>query len=104
MDDTKITYPWWKENNLDMDIDTLWTFDFAEYNIRPGSEFTEKNVWERMEDTNPKTGAALFEAGNRHILLMHDHEETEELVPEYYKLFLDRVMESGVIFVEPKFL
>ena len=104
VDDTKITYPWWKENNLDTDIDTLWTFDFAEYNIRPGSEFTEKNVWERMEDTNPKTGAALFEASNRHILLLHAHDETEELVPGYYKLFLDRVMESGVIFVEPKFL
>lgn len=104
VDDTKITYLWWKENNLDTDIDTFWTFDFAEYNIRLGSEFTEKSVWERMEDTNPKTGAALFEAGNRHILLLHAHDETEELVPGYYKLFLDRVMESGVIFVEPKFL
>ncbi|SDB59284.1 hypothetical protein SAMN02910263_03092 [Butyrivibrio sp. INlla16] len=40
VDDTNIPYSWWKESELDKDIDTLWTYDFAEYNIRPDSGFT----------------------------------------------------------------
>lgn len=104
VDDTQIPYPWWKENNLNIDMDTFWTFDFAEYNIRPDSDFTVESVWERVKDMNPKQGAALFGEGNTHIILMHDHDETEAMVPGYYKLFLDYVMENGVVFDEPKFI
>ena len=104
VDDTQIPYPWWKANNLHTDMDTFWTFDFAEYNIRPDSDFTVESVWERVKDTNPKQGAALFGEGNTHIILMHDHDETEAMVPEYYKLFLDHAMENGVVFEEPKFM
>lgn len=101
--DTQITYPWWKENNLDKDIDTLWTFDFGEYNIRPGSDFTLESVWKKMHDPNPSLGAALFADNNRHILLMHAHDETEEMVPGYYKLFLDHLLENGFVFECPAF-
>ena len=41
VDDRHITYPWWSENDLNVDVDTFWTFDFAEYNIRQGSDFTK---------------------------------------------------------------
>lgn len=34
------------------DIDTLWTFDFAEYNIRPGSGFIIDDVFKKMHDLN----------------------------------------------------
>ena len=37
--DTQIPYAFWKEQGLDRNIDTLWTFDFAEYRIRPDSGF-----------------------------------------------------------------
>lgn len=102
--DTQLTYPWWKENNLDIDIDTFWTFDFAEYMIRPGSGLTKEYVWDRMHDTNPESGAVLFAENNRHILLLHDHEETEQMIPEYYKLFLEHLLEQGLVFDEPEFL
>lgn len=101
--DTQITYPWWKENQLDSDIDTKWTFDFCEYNIRPGSGFTMDNVWEKMHDPNPSLGAALFADDNRHILLMHAHDETEAMVPEYYKLFIEHLLENGFMFEAPAF-
>ncbi len=104
VDDTMLTYPWWKANNLNVDVDTLWTFDFAEYAIRPGSGFTKENVWARMHDMNPRFGAALFGEGNAHIILLHAHDETEEMLPGYYKLFLDHLLENGVVFDEPKFL
>lgn len=102
--DTHITYPWWKEYNLHADIDTFWTFDFGEYNIRQGSGFTKESVWERMHDKNPKSGAVLFAEDNRHILLLHAHDETDEIVPEYYKLFVEHLLENGIIFDEPSFL
>ncbi|WP_029231184.1 polysaccharide deacetylase family protein [Butyrivibrio sp. VCB2006] len=103
VDDTNIPYLWWKENGLDKDIDTFWTFDFAEYNIRQGSGFTLDDVFKKMNDMNPTSGAALFAPDSYHILLFHSHDETQELVPEYYKKVLDECIAKGVVFVEPKF-
>lgn len=102
--DTQLTYEWWGKHGLDKDIDTFWTFDFAEYNIRPGSEFTEKDVWKRIEDLDPPYGAALLQDGNSHFILLHAHDETEELVPEYYKKFIDSLLKKGVVFNKPEFI
>ena len=104
VDDTKLTYPWWSEYHLDTDIDTFWSFDFGEYNIRPGSDFTKESVWERMHDANPKSGAVLFAPDNCHIILLHAHDETEAMLPEYYKLFVNHLLEHGMRFDEPGFL
>jgi len=104
VDDTQLTYPWWKEFGLSEDIDTFWSFDFGEYMIRPGSDFTMESVWDRMHDKNPKSGAVLFEENNHHIILLHAHDETEALVPEYYKQFIEHLLENGLVFDEPKFL
>ena len=104
VDDTQIAYPWWKENSLNTDIDTFWTFDFGEYQIRPGSDFTKESVWERMHDKNPKSGAVLFEENNHHIILLHAHDETEEMLPGYYKQFIDHLLENGLVFETPRFI
>ena len=104
VDDTQIAYPWWKENSLNTDIDTFWTFDFGEYQIRPGSDFTKESVWERMHDKNPKSGAVLFEENNHHIILLHAHDETEEMLPGYYKQFIDHLLENGLVFEAPRFI
>ena len=104
VDDTGIPYAWWRETGLDRDVDTFWTFDFAEYNIRPGSGFTLKDVWRRIEDRRPESGAAILEEGGRHIILLHAHDETEALAPEYWRRFIDRLLEAGVTFVEPEFI
>ena len=82
----------------------MMNVDFEEYVIRKGSGFTKEFVWNKMHDTNPKSGAVLFAENNRHIILMHAHDETEELVPEYYKQFIDHLLENGLVFDEPKFL
>lgn len=104
VDDTQITYPWWKKNNLHTDIDTYWTFDFEEYNMHARTDFTKESVWKKMHDPDPEYGAALFGENNRHILLLHAHDETEEMLPEYYKLFIDHLLENGLTFDEPRFL
>ncbi len=104
LDDRKIAYPWWKEFGLSTDIDTLWTFDFAEYQIRPDSGFTMDDVFKRVHDSNPASGGALLEDGSNHIILMHDHEETLAMVPDYYKIMIEHVLECGVMFERPEFI
>lgn len=104
LDDRKIKYSWWKETGLDRDIDTLWTFDFAEYRIRPDSGFSMEDVIKRVHDRDPVSGAMLLEDGTNHIILMHDHEETLAMVPDYYKIMLEHIMENGVSFSVPEFI
>ena len=103
MKDTQIAFPWWKEQGLDRDIDTLWTFDFAEYRIRPDSGFTMEDVWKRVYDPAPQSGGPMLKDGSSHIILMHAHDETEEMVPKYWQLMIDRLLEEGVQFVQPAF-
>ena len=98
MDDSGITYPWWKENDLDRDIDTKWTYDFEEYRVRPGSGFTFDDVLKKMHDPAPLQGGPLFDEGSHQILLLHAHDETEEQVPGYYRIILDRLLEHGAVF------
>lgn len=102
--DTQITYAWWSEHGLNRDIDTFWTFDFAEYNIRKGSDFTLRNVWDRINDEDPKQGAPLFGKDHRHIILLHAHDETEALVPKYYKQFIEYLLDRGLSFEQPQFV
>lgn len=102
--DTQIKDSWWREEGLDQEIDTLWTFDFAEYNIRPGSGFTKESVWERMHDNAPSSGSVLLTEGSNHIILLHAHDETEAMLPGYYRLFIDYLLEKGVTFVRPEFV
>ena len=98
LSDVQIPYPWWKEYHLDQDIDTFWTFDFEEYAL------SREDIWKKMHDPFPKTGAALFGEGNRHFLLMHAFDETEKKLPEYYRLLIDHLLENGCVFDTPKFI
>ena len=102
--DTELGYPWWSERGLDKDIDTFWTFDFAEYCIRPGSGFGLEDVMKRIHDKEPEDGAVLLKDNSSHILLLHAHDETEELVPGYYKIFIEELLENGVEFTDPEFI
>lgn len=102
--DTQIPYAFWKEQGLDRNIDTLWTFDFAEYRIRPESGFTADDVWKRINDKTPAEGGALLVDPGSHILLLHAHDETDAMVPGYYRLFIDYLLENGVVFDVPEFM
>lgn len=104
VDDRDIQYKWWRERGLDRDIDTFWTYDFEEYNVRPGSGFTFEDVMKKMEDADPPEGAALFEEDARHILLLHAHDETEDMEPRYYEKMLSMLVERKVEFIKPGFI
>jgi len=104
VDDRHIPYAWWREHELDKDIDTLWTFDFEEYRIQYDPAFTQESIWAKVNDSNPQRGAALFGENQRHILLMHAFDETDAVWPGYYRHLLDYLQENGVKFDEPAFI
>lgn len=103
-DDRHIPYAWWKEFGMNQDIDTFWTFDFEEYRITKDPNFTVQQIWDKINNPNPPYGAALFAENHRHFLLMHDFDETNAALPGYYRIFLDYLLEKGVIFDKPEFL
>lgn len=104
VDDTHIPYPWWQESGLSRDIDTLWTFDFEEYRLPHDPTFTKDSIWAKIQDTVPLSGAALYGENNRHILLLHAHDETEAVLPRYYQLFLEELIKNGITFDTPRFI
>lgn len=104
VDDTPLPYDWWKRFRMNTDIDTFWTYDFEEYRLHLEPFVTEDYVWDKMHDPNPERGEGLLVSGHRHILLLHAHDETEALMSEYYRRFIDHLLENGVTFVEPRFI
>lgn len=104
IDDSVINYDWYAKEGLNKDYDFFWTFDFAEYQIAHRSEFTFEDVLQRMEDMAPTNGAAFLAPGVHNLVLIHDHPETESVVPHYFEDLITRSMEAGVVFVDPKFI
>lgn len=104
VDDTKITFDSWKAAGFDKEIDTVWTFDLMEWNIRKDTGFTKEDVIKRIYHIDPETGDGMLVDGSWQMVLLHAHDETEELVPEYYKLFIEELQKNGVEFVEPEFI
>ncbi len=104
VDDSGIKGAWYEAQNQYGDVDTLWTFDFGEWQIRKGAAFTAEDVLRRMHEAHPGYGEALFEEKSSHILLLHAHDETEAEVPGYYRIFLEEAMAGGVEFEAPRFL
>lgn len=104
LDDTNINFDWWKENHLNTDIDLLWTFDFAEYQLPWRNGYTWDSILERIYDKNPVMGGVLLQNSATHIILMHDTEETNDYMHEYYRKIIDYVISLGVQFIQPKFI
>ena len=104
LDDRKISFPWWRENELNTDIDTFWTFDFEEYRIAWNDGFTRECSLAKMEDPNPSKGGALYGKDHLNIVLTHAIDETEALWPGYYKEMIERSIANGVTFIHPEFL
>ena len=40
--------------------------------------------------------------GGSHLLLLHAHDETEAMVPGYYRQLIDGLLENGVVFEKPE--
>ena len=52
----------------------------------------------------PASGAPLLVDGSSHMLLLHAHDETEALIPGYYRIFIEELLKNGVEFTQPAFI
>ena len=103
--DTQIKYAIWKEMGLDKDVDTFWTFDFGEYELRPGSGVTLENILARTTQVNPELGKSLLtDEDASHLIIIHAHDETEEMVPGYFRTLIDVLLDNGFVFDAPEFM
>ena len=87
--------------------DVLWTFDYAEYNLREGNDFTFDDVLKRINDKfgtveNPVYTQPEKDSNAKEIILIHDHEETEQMHPGYFAEQINALLARGVRFVPPK--
>lgn len=103
VDDRKIEFDWYLHYGFSKNVDVFWTFDFCDYQLRNNSGFTMENIIAKIHNNKPETGAVLLEENSNHIVLMHDHEESMEVVNDYYKIILDYAIEKGVEFITPRF-
>lgn len=103
LDSAGVTYPWWKANRLDTDIDMHWSFDFVEYQLSWNNGYTWDSIVKRILDKEPKQGGVLLCEDTLNIVLIHDTEATDEVLPDYYAKILDYVIKLGVEFIAPKF-
>lgn len=103
LDDTKVPYAWWKNGGHNRFIDTFWTYDVEEYRIPSEDGFTVEDVWKKMKNPSPANATALLGEDKHHIILLHAHDETESIEPEYYKHFIDFMLDQGITFEKPSF-
>lgn len=103
--DTQIPYAFWKDMGLNKDIDTFWTYDFEEYLIRPDSGVTFEDILKRTREEDPVLGKSLLtDEDGSHLIIIHAHDETEELVPGYFRTLIDLLIDNGFVFDPPEFI
>lgn len=100
--DNSIRLEWYHENEFDKERDIFWTFDFSEYNMTSDLLYTYEDIMKRIHDKTG-SGRTLFDTDGFNIVIIHDHEKTEEIFPGYFSKLIDHVLDNGLQFVKPVF-
>ncbi|NLK45918.1 MAG: polysaccharide deacetylase family protein [Treponema sp.] len=89
-------------------FDVKWTFDYAEYQVRPNAGFSVEDSISRANvrfgtpyGDHPKNGAAPAKVKAEQIILIHDHEETEAMHKNYFEDLINALLLRGMRFVKP---
>lgn len=103
LDYTPIKYNWYYDQKLDQDFDTLWTFDYEEYRLQFDQSFSYEYIIKHIADPNPAQGGNFTDPGAHNIVLIHDHPQTDRIVPGYFFDIIERTLQTGVKFIKPVF-
>lgn len=99
IDDREASTPVYLKDGHKKDIDVAPSIDLAEYTIRPGSGVGIDEIYKYLE-----LQLSTLSTDSTEIVLMHTHDETEEMVPGYYKLLADKMLGLGLKFTGPEFI
>lgn len=83
------------------DLDIICSFDCQEYNMHNEHKLQMQDVLKRMEEG--ENGDCILGANEKHIILIHAHDDSEAVYPEYYKAMIDFMLEKGMKFEKPEF-
>lgn len=86
----------WRE-----EIDTSCSFDCKEYNMHNEQNWSMQDVLKRLLEG--EDGDCIFGENEKHIILIHAHDDSERVSPSYYKTMINFMLEGGIKFEEPKF-
>lgn len=103
------------QQKWDQGLDVAFSYDCAEYMLQtshqiagqfhvPDKELCIDDVIRKMQMPDAETGVKLIGEQERHLILLHAHDETEKLVPGYYKILIDFMLAHGVNFMQPEFI
>lgn len=102
LDDVKVTSEGYRNSGQLERIDTLWSFDFAEYTMH-GGEISFADIMARIEDKEKNGGADILEEDSFNLILLHAHDLSDEIEPGYYRTLVDYLIDRGCEFVRPEF-
>ena len=102
LDDTEVRAPGYLAKGWDKDVDTACSFDCQEYNIPPGT-MTIEDVIRRLNEGDHDAGSSVF-GDDTQIVLLHSHDDTDKLVPGYYRIILEEILRLGGEFISPKWM
>ena len=98
--DVMVTAPGYVNQGFDEELDVACSFDCQEYYI-PAATMTIESVIERLRNGDPEMGSSITDDSTQ-ILLLHSHDETEAIVPGYYKIILEEIKNLGGRFIQPE--
>lgn len=98
-DDSRVTAESYRIHREDIDV--ACSFDCREYNI-PSGTMTIEDVLRHIREGDPEDGAVVTDDSTQ-IVLLHSHDDTEKLVPGYYRIILEELMKAGGEFVPADF-
>ena len=103
IDDHAITQPWYVEQGFYENMDVAITFSFDEWRSHQDGT-TLKQIIHETDLLKRNNMCPIFEENTRHIVLIHDHPQTDVCIPGYYRILIGHLLERGVQFTAPGFI
>lgn len=100
--DDGVKGPLYEDMNATNELDVGCSFDIQEYLMHGNPEIRIKWVLDRMEKGDE--GNPLFGEDLKHIILLHTHDYSNELAPNYYKEIIDKMLANNTEFIAPEFV
>ena len=100
--DTAVTASGYYRDGHDRDVDAACSFDCQEYNI-PAGTMTMDDVMKRLREGDAWAGSSVT-GDDTQIVLLHSHDDTERLVPGYYRIILEEILRLGGHFTEAEWV
>lgn len=102
VDDSRVKSKGYIEAGWNMDIDVACSFDCQEYLVPSGDKNFE-DIIRRIEQGDIGMGSNIITDEGVNVILLHSHDDTERVKPNYYKVILDFILGKDVEFINPEF-